>query len=254
MVRTDEFDKEFAYDGDDLGATYAADGTTFKLWAPTASKVELVTFKDAKTADAEAADTIAMDRGEKGVWSATAKVADGTAYIYRVSFADGTVNDSADPYARASVVNGKRSVVLSPAKTTVKDSGRMAPFSKNTDAVIAETHIRDLTKNENSGVDAAKRGKYLGMIQNGTTNSAGKSTGVDYLKELGITHVQIQPMFDYASVDETKPLDDSNYNWGYDPLNYNVPEGSTPLTRPTPPTAWSKPSRWWTVCMPTACA
>ncbi|MGO4959803.1 type I pullulanase [Bifidobacterium pseudolongum] len=226
VVRTDEFDKEFAYDGDDLGATYADDGTTFKLWAPTASKVELVTFKDAKTADAEAADTIAMDRGEKGVWSATAKVADGTAYIYRVSFADGTVNDSADPYARASVVNGKRSVVLSPAKTTVKDSGRMAPFSKNTDAVIAETHIRDLTKNENSGVDADKRGKYLGMIENGTTNSAGKSTGVDYLKELGITHVQIQPMFDYASVDETKPLDDSNYNWGYDPLNYNVPEGS----------------------------
>ena len=226
VVRTDEFDKEFAYDGDDLGATYAADGTTFKLWAPTASKVELVTFKDAKTADAEAADTIAMDRGEKGVWSATAKVADGTAYIYRVSFADGTVNESADPYARASVVNGKRSVVLSPAKTTVKDSGRMAPFSKNTDAVIAETHIRDLTKNENSGVDADKRGKYLGMIENGTTNSAGKSTGVDYLKELGITHVQIQPMFDYASVDETNPLDDSNYNWGYDPLNYNVPEGS----------------------------
>ena len=226
VVRTDAFDKEYAYDGDDLGATWADDGTTFKLWAPTASKVELVTFKDAKTADAEAADTIAMDRGEKGVWSTTAKVADGTAYIYRVSFADGTVNDSADPYARASVVNGKRSVVLSPAKTTVKDSGRMAPFSKNTDAVIAETHIRDLTKNENSGVDAAKRGKYLGMIQNGTTNSAGKSTGVDYLKELGITHVQIQPMFDYASVDETKPLDDSNYNWGYDPLNYNVPEGS----------------------------
>ena len=226
VVRTDAFDKEYAYDGDDLGATWADDGTTFKLWAPTASKVELVTFKDAKTADAEAADTIAMDRGEKGVWSTTAKVADGTAYIYRVSFADGTVNDSADPYARASVVNGKRSVVLSPAKTTVKDSGRMAPFSKNTDAVIAETHIRDLTKNENSGVDAAKRGKYLGMIQNGTKNSAGKSTGVDYLKELGITHVQIQPMFDYASVDETKPLDDSNYNWGYDPLNYNVPEGS----------------------------
>nr|WP_242500104.1 type I pullulanase [Bifidobacterium pseudolongum] len=226
VVRTDAFDKEYAYDGDDLGATWADDGTTFKLWAPTASKVELVTFKDAKTADAEAADTIAMDRGEKGVWSTTAKVADGTAYIYRVSFADGTVNDSADPYARASVVNGKRSVVLSPAKTTVKDSGRMAPFSKNTDAVIAETHIRDLTKNENSGVDATKRGKYLGMIQNGTKNSAGKSTGVDYLKELGITHVQIQPMFDYASVDETKPLDDSNYNWGYDPLNYNVPEGS----------------------------
>ncbi|PAU67482.1 type I pullulanase [Bifidobacterium criceti] len=226
VVRTDAFDKEYAYDGDDLGATYAKDGSTFKLWAPTAAKVELITFKDAKTADAEANDPITMTRGDKGVWSVTTKVDDGTAYIYRVSFADGTVNDSADPYARASVVNGRRSVVLSPAKTTVEGATRMAPFSKTTDAIIAETHIRDLTKNENSGVDADKRGKYLGMIENGTKNSAGKPTGVDYLKELGITHVQIQPMFDYASVDETKPLDDSNYNWGYDPLNYNVPEGS----------------------------
>ena len=92
--------------------------------------------------------------------------------------------------------------------------------------MIAETHIRDLTKNANSGVSEANRGKYLGVVEEGTKNSQGKATGLDYLKQLGITHVQIQPMFDYASVDETKALDDSNYNWGYDPENYNVPEGS----------------------------
>lgn len=226
VVRTDAFDKEYAYDGDDLGATYGEDGSTFKLWAPTAAKVELVTFKASDTADAPEDKTVAMKRGDKGVWSATETVAPGTAYVYRVSFADGTKNDSPDPYARASVVNGRRSVVLSAEQTKVEGSDRMAPFSKNTDAVIAETHVHDFSSNANSGVSEANRGKYLGMIENGTKNSEGKATGVDYLKELGVTHVQIQPMYDYLSVDETKPTDDNNYNWGYDPENYNVPEGS----------------------------
>lgn len=226
VVRTDAFDKEYAYDGDDLGATWGEDGSTFKLWAPTAAKVELVTFKASDTADAPEDKTVAMKRGAKGVWSATETVAPGTAYVYRVSFADGTKNDSPDPYARASVVNGRRSVVLSDEQTKVEGSDRMAPFSKNTDAVIAETHVHDFSSNANSGVSQANRGKYLGMIENGTKNSEGKATGVDYLKELGVTHVQIQPMYDYLSVDETKPTDDNNYNWGYDPENYNVPEGS----------------------------
>ncbi len=193
VVRTDEFDRKYAYNGDDFGATYDKNGTVFKLWAPTAQKVELVTFRSADSADAEEAAVVEIRLGEKGVWNATEKVPSSTAYIYRVSFADGTTNDSADPYARASVVNGRRSVVLSNAVTTVKDSRRMAPFTKNTDAVIAETHIRDLTKNANSGVSEAHRGKYLGMIENGTKNSKGKATGADYLKELGVTHVQIQP-------------------------------------------------------------
>ncbi|KFI57566.1 type I pullulanase [Bifidobacterium choerinum] len=226
VVRTDAFDKEYAYDGDDLGATYGKDGSTFKLWAPTAAKVELVTFKASDTADAAEDQVFAMKRGDRGVWSATETVAPGTAYVYRVSFADGTKNDSPDPYARASVINGRRSVVLSDEQTKVAGSKRMAPFSKNTDAVIAETHVHDFSSNANSGVSEANRGKYLGMIENGTKNSEGKATGVDYLKELGVTHVQIQPMYDYLSVDETKPTDDNNYNWGYDPENYNVPEGS----------------------------
>ncbi|MEE1296244.1 MAG: type I pullulanase [Bifidobacterium sp.] len=225
VVRTDAFDKEYAYDGDDLGATYGEDGSTFKVWVPTAQDVKLVTYQD-DSEDAKEAGTVAMERGDKGVWSVTTKVADGTAYCYRLTFADGTVNTTADPYAKAAVVNGKRSVVLSKSKTDVAGSKRMAPFSSAADAVIAETHIRDFTKSATSGVDADKRGKYLGMVETGTTNKAGKATGIDYLKQLGITHVQIQPMFDYASVDETKALDDSNYNWGYDPENYNVPEGS----------------------------
>ncbi|MFR0568380.1 type I pullulanase [Bifidobacterium apri] len=227
VVRTDDFDKTYAYDGDDLGATWTKAKTTFKVWAPTAIGVDLVVYKSDTSADAEQAYTSPMTKGDKGVWSVPI---DGdlkdTAYQYRLTFADGTVNYSADPYATAAVVNGKRSVVLSDEEKSIKDFDRMPSFGSSSNAVIAETHIRDLTKNANSGVSEANRGKYLGVVEEGTTNSQGKATGLDYLKQLGITHVQIQPMFDYASVDETKALDDSNYNWGYDPENYNVPEGS----------------------------
>ena len=187
----------------------------------------MVVYKSDTSADAEQDYTSPMTKGDKGVWSVAV---DGdlkdTAYQYRLTFADGTVNYSPDPYATAAVVNGKRSVVLSDAEKSIKDFDRMPSFGSPSNAVIAETHIRDLTKNANSGVSEANRGKYLGVVEEGTTNTEGKATGLDYLKQLGITHVQIQPMFDYASVDETKALDDSNYNWGYDPENYNVPEGS----------------------------
>ncbi|KFJ07279.1 Amylopullulanase [Bifidobacterium thermophilum] len=227
IVRTDDFDKTYAYDGDDLGATWTKSKTTFKVWAPTATGVDLVVYKSDTSADAEQDYTSPMTKGDKGVWSVAV---DGdlkdTAYQYRLTFADGTVNYSPDPYATAAVVNGKRSVVLSDAEKSIKDFDRMPSFGSSSNAVIAETHIRDLTMNANSGVSEANRGKYLGVVEEGTTNPQGKATGLDYLKQLGITHVQIQPMFDYASVDETKTLDDNNYNWGYDPENYNVPEGS----------------------------
>lgn len=227
VVRTQAFDELYAYNGNDLGATWSEKATSFKLWAPTAQKVELVTFASDQTADAPEASVTPMTRGEKGTWSAKL---DGdkrdTAYIYRLTFADGTVSESPDPYATAAVVNGKRSVVLADEQMSIGDVSRMPAFSKPTDAIIAETHVRDFSKDESSGVDEAKRGTFLGMIQEGTTNAKGEPTGLDYIKQLGITHLQIQPMYDYVSVDETKPLDDSNYNWGYDPQNYNVPEGS----------------------------
>ncbi|MFR0558136.1 type I pullulanase [Pseudoscardovia radai] len=227
IVRTDRFDSENAYDGSDLGATNGDGTTTFKVWAPTATDVQLVTFKEA-TADAEANDPVAMTRGDKGVWSVTIdNTADALAYEYKLTFADGTVNESTDPYATSATANGDRSVVLSNAKAdaVTVDAVQGGRVSQG-DAIIAETHIRDFTKSETSGVSEANRGKYLGMIETGTKNANGDATGIDYLKELGITDVQLQPFFDYASVDETKTLDDTNYNWGYDPENYNVPEGS----------------------------
>ncbi len=236
IVRTDEFDQKYAYIGDDLGAVVKDGSTTFKLWAPTATKVELVTYKstDEKAQEDKTQDlTLGTEAGKLGVWSITtsdAKV--GTAYTYKVHFADGTVNNSPDPYAKAAVRNGMRSVVF--GKDTGKPVTRMASFDKRpTDATIAEMNIRDFSIHESSGVDVAKRGKYLGVIQSDTKNG-NKPTGLDYLKSLGITHVQIMPMYDFGSVNEDFKVDyvekndkdNPHQNWGYDPINYNVPEGS----------------------------
>ncbi|WP_250309339.1 type I pullulanase [Gardnerella sp. Marseille-Q2328] len=236
VVRTDEFDQKYAYIGDDLGAVVNGNSTTFKLWAPTATKVELVTYKstDEKAQEDKTQDlTLGTEAGKLGVWSITtsdAKV--GTAYTYKVHFADGAVNNSPDPYAKAAVRNGMRSVVF--GKDTGKPVTRMESFGKRpTDATIAEMNIRDFSIHKSSGVGEKNRGKYLGVIEPGTTHN-GKPTGLDYLKSLGITHVQIMPMYDFGSVNEAGNLgyvdkNDKNnphQNWGYDPINYNVPEGS----------------------------
>ena len=228
LVRTDAFDKAYAYDGDDLGATFKEARTGFKVWAPTATKVELVIYKSTDP-NAEVDKTIDMTGEDKGVWSATVKkLASGTAYFYKLTFADGTVNTSSDPYATAAVANGERSVVLS--KEDMGSAGkRMPAFGKTTDATIAEMNIRDFSINPNSGISADKQGKYLGVVESGTKTKEGATSGLDYLKQLGISHVQIMPMYDYGSVDETGDLSynaNGAQNWGYDPENYNVPEGS----------------------------
>lgn len=228
LVRTDAFDKAYAYDGDDLGATFKEARTGFKVWAPTATKVELVIYKSTDP-NAEVDKTIDMTGEDKGVWSATVKkLASGTAYSYKLTFADGTVNTSSDPYATAAVANGERSVVLS--KEDMGSAGkRMPAFGKTTDATIAEMNIRDFSINPNSGLSADKQGKYLGVVESGTKTKEGATSGLDYLKQLGISHVQIMPMYDYGSVDETGDLSynaNGAQNWGYDPENYNVPEGS----------------------------
>lgn len=228
VVRTDAFDKKYAYDGDDLGATYTSAKTGFKVWAPTATKVELVTYQS-DDVNAEVDKTIDMASEDKGVWSALVKnLASGTAYSYKLTFADGTVNVSADPYATAAVANGERSVVLS-SEDMGSAGDRMPEFGKTTDATIAEMNIRDFSINPNSGISADKRGKYLGVVESGTKTANGATSGLDYLKQLGVSHVQIMPMYDYGSVDETGDLSynaQGAQNWGYDPENYNVPEGS----------------------------
>ena len=245
VIRTDEFDKKYAYSGDDLGAVYSASSTTFKLWAPTATEVKLITYKS--TAEkAEKDKETAMKAEDRGVWSVKLEGDKAnTAYAYEVHFADGTVNVSADPYAKAAVVNGERSVVLAD-----KDAGnagkRMPSFTNPSDATIAEMDVRDFSINPNSGISDAHRGKYLGVIEEGTkTKDKQNVSGFDYLKSLGVTHVQIMPMYDFGSVNETGDLSygkQGAQNWGYDPENYNVPEGSY-STDPATPTARVKEAK-----------
>ena len=245
VIRTDEFDKKYAYTGDDLGAVYSASSTTFKLWAPTATEVKLITYKSTAEKAEKDKETV-MKAENHGVWSVKL---DGdkanTAYAYEVHFADGTVNVSADPYAKAAVVNGERSVVLAD-----KDAGnagkRMPKFTNPSDATIAEMDVRDFSIDPNSGISDSHRGKYLGVIEEGTkTTDKHNISGFDYLKSLGVTHVQIMPMYDFGSVNEAGNLgygQPGAQNWGYDPQNYNVPEGSY-STNPANPTTRVKEAK-----------
>lgn len=211
------------YDGNDLGAVYTKKYTAFRLWAPTADAVTLCLYREG---DGDClSDTLPMKRDVQGTW--TIRV-DGDLrhvyYTYRLERSGKTV-ESQDPYSVAVGVNGQRSMVLDLKETDPEnfkeDHGPV--FSNRTDLVICEISVLDSTADGSSGVKYP--GKYLGLAEKGTKNKEGEATGLDYLKSLGITHVQIMPMYDFASIDEAAPKK-REYNWGYDPLNYNVPEGS----------------------------
>lgn len=220
-VRSKDFDTKYYYNGDDLGATYTEKQSQIKLWAPTAKKVVLNLY-DSLNNDASATKTFVMNRGDKGVWSV---ILPGDyknwAYDYSLSFGNGTTTQTNDPYSKAVTINGDRSVIEDVDAIKPNDFSRLPQFSAPTNAIIYETSIRDFTSDKNSGIK--DKGKYLGMIESGVTPD-GQITGLDYLKSLGVTHVQIMPMFDFASINES--MADDSYNWGYDPKNYNVPEGS----------------------------
>lgn len=225
VFATKEFEEAYAYEGDDLGAVWTADKTTFKVWAPVASMVVLNLYKDGK--DGDAYDSVEMTKGEKGVWSITESGDLNNVYYTYTITNNGIENEVVDLYARTTGVNGKRGMVIDLESTNPEgwaDDKRVT--TKNaTDACIYELHIRDFSIDASSGVE--NKGKYLALTEKGTKNTKGQSTCLDYLKDLGVTHVQILPMYDYSpnSVNEDK-LDQEQFNWGYDPYNYNVPEGS----------------------------
>lgn len=163
--------------------------------------------------------------GEKGVWSCE-KQGDlnGVYYTYSIKIGNKT-NEAVDLYARTTGVNGDRGMVVDLSATNPEgfEEDVRPAFENPTDAVIYEIHVRDLSSDASSGI--SNTGKFLGFTETGTTNPDGLATGIDHIKDLGVTHVQILPSYDYATVDETK-LDTPQFNWGYDPKNYNVPEGS----------------------------
>ncbi len=218
---SEEFIAQYTYDGDDLGPTINGTATSFKVWAPTASKVVLNLFKSGHEGEAYA--QVEMTREDKGVWSHTAQdCGHGTYYTYSVTTSVGT-QEATDPYAKAAGLNGNRSMVVDLDSTDPFgwDADKVVTLENYSDAIIWEVHVRDFS---NKITSSEYRGKYLAFTERGLTNSAGIPVGVDYLLNLGITHVHLLPVYDYATVDEANP--DKQFNWGYDPKNYNVPEGS----------------------------
>ena len=219
-----EFEDAYTYTGDDLGATVTAGGTNFRVWAPTAQKVELNIYAAGDGGTAE--QVVEMQAAEKGTWFAAANGnLSGKYYTYTAYF-DGKVNqDIVDPYAKSVGVNGKRGMVLDMSSTDPDgwNSDSRRTYENVTDMEIYELHIRDFSIGETNGIQ--NKGKYLAFTERGTKDESGVATGVDHLVDLGVTSIHILPSYDYGSVDETK-LDKAQFNWGYDPVNYNAPEGS----------------------------
>lgn len=222
-----EFNEKYNYDGK-LGVIYSKKSSEFKLWAPLAEQVELVLYGKDYNALESNKTIIKMNKENRGVWRARINEdLSGEYYNYLVRN-NGKTYESVDPYAKAVSINGEKSMVIDMESTNPKGwSNDKKPILNDvTDSIIYEAHIRDLTKDEASGVITELRGKYIGaVLENSKIKGTSITTGLDHLKELGITHIHLLPVFDYGSIDERYDSPD-NYNWGYDPQNYNVPEGS----------------------------
>jgi pullulanase len=203
---------------------YAPEATQFTLWAPTADEVRLMLYEAGE--GGHAYETVSMERAEEGTWKTKVeKDLKGKFYTFNVKIDGKWQGDTPGINAKAVGVNGKRAAIIDLRETDPEGwaEDKRPPLASPADIIIYEVHHRDFSVHPSSGIE--HKGKFLAMTETGTKNSGGMATGIDHLKELGVTHVHILPSYDYASVDETR-LDENKYNWGYDPLNYNVPEGS----------------------------
>ena len=225
------FTTRYTYNGDDLGVTLTETNAVFKLWAPTTSKVTLNIYETGTKGEGTA-KTYELERADRGIWTVTLPKKDALNkyYTYTVVNALGT-NEVVDPYAVSAGVNGDRGMILDIANTNpdgyhdtqlfVPETAKNGGTFNYTDANLWEIHVRDFS-NMNTAQKKEYRGKYMAFTETDLTLN-GVPVGVNYLKKLGITHVHLMPSYDIASVDETR---NDQFNWGYDPLNYNVPEGS----------------------------
>lgn len=222
-----------AYSGNDLGASYSKKATTFKVWSPNAASVRVNIFEHGSDNEGDAGSimsrAMSLDK-TTGVWSVTIN-GDLLNKYYTYSVTHGkTTKETADVYAKACGVNGQRSMVVDLSTTNPDgwENDKHVLVQNQTDASVWEISVADFSSSESSGVSEANRGKYLAFTEEGTTVNGvqgASSTCVDYLKKLGVKYVQIMPFYDFGSVDENKNIMDQ-YNWGYDPVNYNCPEGS----------------------------
>ena len=220
------FESRYTYTGDDLGASWNPDRTVFRLWAPTAEDVKVNLYRSGTAGCDDLIRQVPMQPDVKGTWLAQCDGdLNGVYYTYLVSL-NGKLTEACDPYARTTGVNGNRAMVidLSAANPAGWEEDRDPHCGEAfTDALIWELHIRDLSIHESSGIQ--NKGKYLGLTETGTKTPDGIPTGLDHIKALGVTHLHLLPIYDYGFVDESR-LQDPQFNWGYDPVNFNVPEGS----------------------------
>lgn len=212
------------YRGDDLGLTFSGNEAKFRLWSPEAEAVKLRIYKNARGGDAM--ETVDMQKAENGTWVASlSPVPFGKFYTFQILHNGRWLQETPGIWPKAVGINGERAAVID-ADAVVPEgwANDKGPALKAiNDAVLYEMHHRDFSVHPSSGI--ANKGKFLALTEDGTVTPLGDKTGIDHLKELGVTHVHILPSYDYNSVDETQaPL--NQYNWGYDPLNYNAPEGS----------------------------
>jgi len=218
MVKVLE-NQEFIYNGNDLGAVYTPLNTTFKVWAPSVEKVTVVVYE---IFNDDLGQKYEMTRSEKGVWELKLNGDFKNQYYNYIVLNGGEENETPDIYTKGSSANGKKGMIVdfhSINPENWENHKKPVPINR-TEAVIYEIHVRDFSVSQDSGIK--NKGKYLAFTEKNTKTTDGVITGLDHLKDLGITHVHLLPVYDFASVDETK----GGYNWGYDPYLYNVPEGS----------------------------
>ena len=217
------FNRQYNYYGSDLGVVYSAQVSFFKVWSPKAVRVSLVLYRNGNGDNK--IEEIPMQKCAKGIWKVSVeRDLKGVYYTYKVNRGKET-KEVMDPYAKACGVNGKRGMIIDLSETNPVgwENQKNIPLTNPTDAIIYELHVRDLSVDAHGNMK--HKGKYLAFAETETISDEGETTGVNHIKELGVTHVQLMPIYDYLTVDETKN-DFSEYNWGYDPLNYNIPEGS----------------------------
>lgn len=213
-----------SYDGNDLGVTVTNNATNFRLWSPEASAVRLFIYPTDR--NSAATDTIEMSKAQNGTWTASlpGKLY-GKFYTFSILHNGKWLGETPGVWAKAVGTNGERAAIIDFGATNPdgweSDRGPVTPHIN--DAVIYEMHHRDFSMHPSSGI--VNKGKFIAMKEHGTISPDSLATGIDHLRELGVTHVHILPSYDYNSVDETQ-LPSNQYNWGYDPLNYNSPEGS----------------------------
>jgi len=219
------FEEKYTYTGHDLGAAWTPQKTTFRLWAPTAEDVTINLYRSGDPGANDLLAQLHMTPDMNGTWVAQ-RMGDlkGVYYTYLV-LVDGQMVEATDPYARTTGVNGQRAMIVDMASLNPQgweddcDPNAGKPF---TDAFLYELHVRDLSMHRSSKIK--HKGKYLGLIEPGTKTRTGKPTGLDHIKAMGITHLHLLPVYDYGWTDESRR--NPQYNWGYDPVNFNVPEGS----------------------------